>query len=74
MRPLTDPMKLILTAVSEKNDPNSFYPNGQLRLILNALIRRELIRYQDTVGGEWHLTPSGRNYITQMKRETNDDS
>jgi hypothetical protein len=67
MTPLTEPMKLVLSAIAAKDTPNHLYPSGQLRLIMAGLQRRNLVRYQDTVRGEWHLTPQGRNYITRMK-------
>jgi hypothetical protein len=69
MKPLSVPMEIVLQCIAEKRHPISLYPAGQLRLILNGLQNRGLVRYRDTVGQEWHLTVAGRNYIIQKARE-----
>jgi hypothetical protein len=71
MKPLSVPMKTVIKVLSNKQDPILWYPAGQLRLIYAALERRGLIRWVgDRIGGDpYVLTPAGRNYVTEMRRE-----
>lgn len=69
--PLTEPMRLVLECVSNKGNPTSLYSMGQLRMILQGLSNRGLIvRRENGMRAEWHLTPAGRNYVTQHRNRT----
>jgi hypothetical protein len=69
MQPLSVPMKTVVKALGNKQDPIHWYLAGQLRLIYAALDRRGLIRW---INGNRVpvLTPAGRNEATRLYRET----
>lgn len=68
-KPLSEPMKLVLVAIAEDKSPATFYPAGQLRLIINALWTRGLIKRALHNENVWKLRPAGRNVITRMGDE-----
>jgi hypothetical protein len=67
MKPLTDPQKIVINALANRENPNKYYLSGQLRLIYAALERRGLIHW---ISSGWILTPLGRNYITESRRNS----
>jgi hypothetical protein len=68
-KPLSEPMKVVLVAIANDKSPAAFYPKGQLRLIINALFIRGLIKRSLHDENVWKLRPAGRNIITRMGDE-----
>lgn len=64
--PITEPMRLVLECLSGGGNPSSLYQMGQLRLILQGLMNRGLIRANER--SKFVLTAAGRNLITASRR------